>query len=114
MILFNRAAADLSFVGRGAILALFNRVLLLPEIQAWQYRPRNLSGCVGFWRLGSNGTATQPDFSGNGNSGTVTGATVAEDPPLGKWRRRAHVYVPWAAAVGAPPIRWFPRRTRFS
>lgn len=32
---------------------------------------------------GFNGTASQPDWSGNGNAGTVTSATVADHVPLG-------------------------------
>lgn len=37
--------------------------------------------CVGLWALGKNGTSTQHDLSGNGNHGTVTGATMAFNPP---------------------------------
>ncbi len=33
--------------------------------------------------LGYAGTGTQPDWSGNGNTGAVTGATVADHAPLG-------------------------------
>jgi Concanavalin A-like lectin/glucanases superfamily len=54
-----------------------NRVESLAEIQAHQFEFRPSAGCVGLWNLGDNGTGTQPDFSGNGNSGTVTGATLS-------------------------------------
>lgn len=36
----------------------------------------------GYWELGFNGTSTQPDWSGNGYNGTVTGATVVPHVPL--------------------------------
>jgi hypothetical protein len=47
--------------------------------------PRPIAGCVGFWHLGANGVGTQPDWSGNANAGTVTGATVSDHVPLGPW-----------------------------
>lgn len=65
--------------------AVFNRVLTVGEMQAWQHDPKMMAGCVGLWNLGDNGTGTQPDYSGNGNNGTVTGATQSDNPPL---RRR--------------------------
>lgn len=65
--------------------AVFNRVLSVGEMQAWQHDPKMMAGCVGLWNLGDNGTGTQPDYSGNGNAGAVTGATQSDNPPL---RRR--------------------------
>ena len=62
-------------------VAVFNRVLSLAELQSWQFRPRMMDGCVGYWHLGFNGTGSQIDYSGNGNHGTVTGATVTAHPP---------------------------------
>lgn len=38
--------------------------------------------CVGFWLLGKSGTSTQYDLSGNGNEGTISGATLAADPQV--------------------------------
>lgn len=68
----------------------FDRVMTLAEIQSHQFQPRVASGCVGFWNLGDNGTGTQPDYSGNGNAGTVTGASQSNNPPLRRpWGRRA-------------------------
>jgi hypothetical protein len=90
----NNEAFGSALQGRVAIAALFNRALSQQELVAWQFRPRVLGGCVGFWQLGWNGTGTQPDWSGNGNSGTVTGATVADHVPLGRWRRRGVLHVP--------------------
>lgn len=68
--------------GRVAIAAVFNRVLTLAEIQSWQFQPRALSGCVLFVAEGFNGVGTQADWSGTGNNGTVTNATVANHVPL--------------------------------
>lgn len=84
LFLGNIAADTQAFVGDIGPIALFNRILSLGEIQSWQFRPRLLAGCVGFWRLGRNGTSVQPDLSGNGNAGTVeTGITRVADVPLG-------------------------------
>lgn len=74
-----------SFPGRIGPVAIFNRKLTLAECIDWQFRPRPLSGCLAFLWLGANGTGTQPDWSGNGNSGAVTGAVVGADVPLGNW-----------------------------
>jgi hypothetical protein len=81
----------------GATAYLGSSLLTLGEIQSWQFAPRMMAGCVGFWRLGDNGTGTQPDLSGNGNNGTVTGATQSDNPPLRRWmmpRPRAPYRVP--------------------
>jgi hypothetical protein len=96
------AASTSAFKGRIACAAIFNRVLTLGELQTWQFRPRVLSGCVGFWAFGYNGTSTQPDWSGNGNAGTVTGATLSDHVPLrGLRRRRSGLYVPYTATAAA-------------
>ncbi len=79
----NYVTANQAFPGRIAVFAVFNRLLTLAEIRSWQFRPRKIDGCVLFYELGFNGTATQPDWSGNGNAGTVTGATIAAHVPLG-------------------------------
>ena len=93
---YSSDAAEALFLGAGpnitqrfngsiAWVGLWNREMTLAELQSQQFRPRVTSGCVGFWMLGANGTATQADWSGNGNSGSVTGATVADHVPLGSW-----------------------------
>lgn len=76
------AATNLAFTGRIAWVGVWNRELALGEVQAQQFAPHVTSGCVGFFHLGFNGTGTQADWSGNGNNGTVTGATVAAHVPL--------------------------------
>lgn len=75
---FNRA-----FPGDIAVVTYVNAVLSLNQIRDWQFRPRQLVNSVLYSHYGFNGTGTQPDWSGNGNSGTVTGATVADHVPLG-------------------------------
>ena len=47
----------------------------LNQIRNWQRRPRNLASVEVEMFLGLHGTGTQPDLSGNGHNGTVTGAT---------------------------------------
>lgn len=79
----NVSGADVAFDGRIATYLVFNRVLSLGEMRGQQFFVRNVAGCVNFFHLGFNGTGTQPDWSGNGNSGTVTGATVGDHVPLG-------------------------------
>lgn len=74
-----------AFQGRIATAAIFSRVLTLAEIRQWQLHPTPLlTGCVGFWELGvaGSGTATQPDLSGNGNTGTPTGTSLAAHVPV--------------------------------
>lgn len=73
---------NLSFAGRIAIHMLWNRGLTLGELRQQQFMPHKTSGCVKFTHYGYNGISTQPDWSGNQNFGTVTGATVAQHVPL--------------------------------
>jgi hypothetical protein len=70
--------------GRLGVTALFNRVLTLAEVQAWQWKPRVESGCLLYSHYGWNGVGTQVDWSGNANNGTVGGSpAVADHVPLG-------------------------------
>lgn len=78
----NRSAFDRALQGRIAVGMAWNRVLALGELKAQQFRPHVTSGCVIFNIFGFNGTGTQPDWSGNLNAGTVTGATVGPHAPL--------------------------------
>jgi hypothetical protein len=66
--------------------AIWNRVLTLDEIKQHQFRPfcNRADGCVLFTEYGWAGTGTQADFSGNGNNGTVTGATVTDHAPIAR------------------------------
>lgn len=75
---FNRAPA-----GRIACFTYVDALLTLSQIRSWQFRPRKLVNAVIYSQYGFNGIGTQPDWSGNGNNGTVTTATVADHVPLG-------------------------------
>ncbi len=90
--------------GRCGTFQLFNKVLSLGEIQAQQFAPHNTAEQVVYHRYGLNAAGTQPDYSGNGNSGAVTGATVADFVPL---RRGFFMPVGWpgntTVAAGAIP-----------
>ncbi len=88
---------NLSIPGRIAWIGLWNRVLTLVEIQEQQFAPHVTSGCVLFSHYGYNGTGTQPDWSGNGNNGTVTSATLTPDhvPIRGMAARRVVDYSPY-------------------
>ncbi len=83
------AGGSVALQGRGGVSALFDRAMPLGEILSHQFDPRVAAGCVGFWRLGDQGTGTQTDYSGSNNHGTVSGATQVDGPPLRKWRRRS-------------------------
>lgn len=78
----NPSAPVLSFQGRIATAGYVARALSIGELKSIQYRPRVVANQVGYWILGANGTSTQPDWSGNGLPGTVTGATVVDHVPL--------------------------------
>lgn len=74
----------MAFEGRIARVAVYDRALTLGELRALQFAPAarwNAPGCV--LLADYHGTGTQPDYSGNGNAGTVTGATVSAHVPLG-------------------------------
>ena len=80
-----RVGSNNDGTGPNARIAFFgqwNRVLTLGELKAQQFRPHVTGGCVTFTRYGFNGTGTQADWSGNGNSGAVTSATVGDSAPL--------------------------------
>lgn len=73
-----------SFAGDVAWFQFYNRALTLGEVQSLQFSPRLvLSGCVDFHIPGIVAAASsQPDWSGNGNAGTVTGATEIANAPI--------------------------------
>jgi hypothetical protein len=81
LVIGNRHATNTNaYQGQLAVVALYDSALTLAECEKWRLRPsRNIkAGCLGFWILGNNGsTGTQTDLTGNGNDGTVTGATAA-------------------------------------
>lgn len=92
------------FAGIIAAFMCWDVKLSLAEIQQQQFRiDRPIvqrANCVLF----SNyfGTGAQPDLSGNGNNGTVTGATAAAHPPLRIARGAGFAYAVAAAAARVP------------
>ena len=92
------------------MLQVHNTDLALAEIQRQQFRPHPLASTLVFCMLGYAGTGTQPDWSGNGNNGTVTGATVADHVPLGAFGFQGWPGAFTAAAVVATPYQpWMQR-----
>ena len=83
LILGNQSNFNERLLGRMAFYHLVSSELTLSEIIEQQYHPHVRSDSQVFMHLGFNGTGTQPDWSGNGNSGTVTGTVVADHVPLG-------------------------------
>lgn len=73
-------SSTLAFPGRIGPFAYVNAQLTDGQIWDWQFHPRNIASCKLFAVLGSNGTNV-PDWSGNNNAGTVTGASVVRNPP---------------------------------
>ena len=54
----------------------------LAQMQALQFNLHPTTNTLLLSHYGYNGTGTQPDWSGNGHNGTVTGATVADHVPM--------------------------------
>lgn len=86
LLIGNRASGAFTHQGAIADVAVFNRALTIGELRDWQFNPRKMTGCVGFWRLGSNGTTDVPDLSGNFNTGSITGTTVSAHVPVRSFR----------------------------
>jgi hypothetical protein len=84
----NFVTANAGFPGHIAPIALWKNVILTTtQMDAWKCDPEMLiGGESGSWWLGDNGTGTVEDHSGNGNHGTVTGATYSADPPIRRLR----------------------------
>lgn len=78
----NPVSQDRPF-GMMAFYGHWNRLLTAAEINHQWARPQRTTGNVLFLHLGFGwGTGTQRDLSGNGNHGTVTGASIADHIPL--------------------------------
>ena len=75
--------SNINWRGRIALYHLVGSELSLGQIKEQQFRPHVVANSKLFMHLGYNGTGTQPDWSGNFNSGAVTGATVAPHVSLG-------------------------------
>lgn len=79
----NRDELDACMDGTIAFVQIWNTQLSLAECQRHQFHPTVDANTVLHTHLGYNGTGTQADWSGNGNAGTVTGATQTDHVPLG-------------------------------
>ncbi|KKL73893.1 hypothetical protein LCGC14_2070350 [marine sediment metagenome] len=71
------------FIGDIAVVSVWEEVLSLGQCKAQYYRVALTANFRLYCHLGYAGTGTQPDWSGNFNSGAVTGATVAPHVSLG-------------------------------
>jgi hypothetical protein len=78
----NRDDNTFAFQGRIAVCGYENIGMTLAELKRLQFQPHKTASTKLLYRLGFNGTGTQPDMSGNGTGGTVTGATLAADVPI--------------------------------
>lgn len=83
----NRGNTDRTFNGNISHLHAYNRILSITEIRMLMMFPGSITnGLKGYWPL--HGTSTpEPDLSGNKNDGTVTGATLANGPQIGRHSR---------------------------
>jgi hypothetical protein len=68
--------------GRHAFIGYVADVLNLGQLKSLMAHPRVVASNKLFCSVGFNGTGTQADWSGNGNNGTVTGATVGAHVPI--------------------------------
>ena len=86
----NSAAAVGGFDGEIAILALWNVQISTTNMGIWKDQCTPIVGgnMKGQWFLGREGTGSQLDYSGNGNAGTVTSATVGTFLPKIYYQRR--------------------------
>lgn len=110
-LLGNRDGLDAPWTGRQAVVAVFNRLLSLPELIAWQFSaldepfPAVMAGCVGLWYPGNEGAGKVIEYSGYHNDGTVTGATLSRGVALlarSLWTESRPRYLAPAAVGGLP------------
>lgn len=73
---------NFAFVGDVGPCALFDRVLSLAEVRAWQAEPwKEIPNRIGLWLPGhKHGRVI--DWSGNGNHGTPNGTQLVEGPTI--------------------------------
>lgn len=84
------------FPGHIAVMNWIPGVVLTEgQLKSHQFMPRVHPSTKIFSQYGFNGTSTQPDWSGNGNAGTVAGATQSAHVPLAS---------PFGFAVPSPYI----------
>lgn len=70
-----------SFLGNLAYVQAWDRALSVAEINESMRKPGSvLTNLVGYWPcIGAD--STEPDFTGNGNSGAVTGTSISTNGP---------------------------------
>lgn len=111
-VIGNRPAADRTMDGLLAHPSVWNQVLTVDQLnllRIFPYAPMHrfsVGGTVvtlkGYWPLWESAAATALDHSGNGNNGTVTGTSLAEEPPFAFTRRGVRQVIRTPAVVGAP------------
>jgi hypothetical protein len=100
----NDSTGSKFYVGEISLVALFDKVLSTTEMntirtmslaqaQAWSTTPL-VTGCIGFWLC--DDATTLNDLSGQGNDGTVFGATVGTND---WWAQSTHTRTVNSAAV---------------
>lgn len=90
LILGNKRNGSSPYTGRIALQMIFRGILSLGQVQYYQFKPpptdRARRGAIPnlleYHVLGLHGTGFQPDFSGYGNHGAVTGTTVSGPVPI--------------------------------
>lgn len=83
LVIFNQhGTGSIAPDGSCGFFAYINKNMSVEEIAVHQFRPRVIAETGVFMYPGYNGVSTQPDWAGNGNNGTVTGATAAAHVPL--------------------------------
>ena len=70
------------FIGDIAVVAVWEEVFSLEDCKQQYWRAFPTVNSRVLTHLGFNGTGTQPDWTGSGNSGTVTGTTVTGHAPI--------------------------------
>lgn len=82
----NLQRSSLPFKGDIAHCGIWNRALTVGELDLFRQYPRlRQAGCVDLLDL-TSGASPLADLSGNGNAGTITGATVSVNPPMPRRR----------------------------
>lgn len=94
LLIGNRNSNDRVFHGNIAFFGYYAAELTLAQGEWIRQNCALFPGCRVHMLLGDTNTGTQFDLSGNGNNGTVTGATLAEGPAL-------HFYKSMASRRGA-------------
>ncbi len=70
------------FIGDIAVVAVWEEVFSLEQCKQQYWRAFTTANSRLLSHLGFNGTGTQADWSGSGNTGAVTAATVTDHAPL--------------------------------